>query len=234
MQFQLVLALVGGVIILVFMAAYLRALARSYVKTPANRAFVRTGGYFRRPGAPPKVIMNGGTWVFNFIHEITWVDLCSVPIEIEHVEQNALVTHDLRYVDIRVMFYVKVNPTFEGIVDAARTGGGKAVDAQSIKQLAEAKLDGALCDVVATFTLLDLHRERETFVKEVSSRVRGDLEENGLVLENISLLTLKPARQGSFGDDETTLAMLSERDDSEHRAEIEQHNIDIIKENLGR
>jgi flotillin len=227
-QFSLALALVGGFIVLVFMLAYFRMIAKSYVKAPANRAFVRTGGYFRRPDAPPKVIMNGGTWVFNFIHEITWVDLCTVPIEIEHVEQNALVTHDLRYADVRAMFYVKVCPTVEGIIDAARTVGGKVVDAQSIKQLAEAKLDGALCDVVATCTLLDLHRERENFINEVSNRVRSDLMENGLTLESISILTLKPAHQGSFGaDDEVVQTVPGERG-----VEAERQDINIVKENL--
>ena len=225
--------IVGGFMVLIFALAYFRMIAKSYVKAPSNRAFVRTNGLFRRADAPPKVVMNGGTWVFDFIHEITWVDLCTVPIEIKHTEQGALVTHDLRYADIRATFYVKVNPTIEGIIDAARSVGGKGVDAQGIKQLVEAKLDGALCDVVATFTLLSLHQERESFIKEVQNRVKSDLEENGLVLESISILTLKPAHQGSFGaDDEATQTALSERSDIERRAEAEQHDINTVKENL--
>ena len=37
-----------------------KSIMRAYIKTPANRAFVRTGGFFRRADAPPKVVMNGG------------------------------------------------------------------------------------------------------------------------------------------------------------------------------
>ena len=134
--------LFGAVIVfLVFIAllVFLAIIAKAYVKAPANRAFVRTGR-----GAQPKVVMNGGAFVFGFIHEITWVDLGTMAIEIERTEQNALLTRDPQYADIRAIFYIKVNPTIEGIVDAARTIGGKAVDATAVKQLVDAKLDGAL------------------------------------------------------------------------------------------
>jgi uncharacterized membrane protein YqiK len=238
--------LAGGFIALIVVLVFFRMIAKSYVKAPANRAFVRTGGFFRRTDAPPKVVMNGGTWVFGFIHEITWVDLGTMAIEIERTEQNALLTRDPQYADIRSIFYIKVNPTVDGIIDAARTIGGKAVDATGVKQLVEAKLDGALRDVAATFTLMSLHQERENFIKEVQNRVRSDLEENGLVLESVSILTLKAARQGSFGTDDVFGAQVAranaeviqtaqrERNDIERRTEVEikQRDTNTAKEKL--
>jgi uncharacterized membrane protein YqiK len=243
---QVLLVLVGGFLILIFVLVFFRMITKSYVKAPANRSFVRTGGFFRRADAPPKVVMNGGTWVFGFIHEITWVDLGTMAIEIERTEQNALLTRDPQYADIRSIFYIKVNPTVDGIIDAARTIGGKAVDATGVKQLVEAKLDGALRDVAATFTLMSLHQERENFIKEVQNRVRSDLEENGLVLESVSILTLKAARQGSFGTDdvfgaqvaranaEVIQTALRERNDIERRTEVEikQRDTNTAKEKL--
>ncbi len=221
-------------------------IAKSYVKAPANRAFVRTGGLRRKPDAPPKVVMNGGSWVFGFLHEITWVDLRTMAIEIERTEQNALLTKDPQYADIRAIFYIKVAPTVEGIIDAARTIGGKVVDAEAVKQLVEAKLDGALRDVAATFTLMSLHQERENFIKEVQNRVKSDLEENGLVLESVSILTLKAARQGSFGTDDVFGAQVSranaeviqaarrEQNDIERQTEVEikQRDTTTAKEKL--
>jgi uncharacterized membrane protein YqiK len=224
-----------GVMFLVFFAM----IAKSYVKAPANRAFVRTGGFFRKPDAPPKVVMNGGAWVFGFVHVITWVDLGTMAIEIERTEQNALLTKDPQYADIKAIFYIKVAPTVEGIIDAARTIGMKAVDANAVKTLVEAKLDGALRDVAATFTLMSLHQEREKFIMEVQNRVKTDLEENGLVLESVSILTLKAARQGSFGTDDVFGAQVAranaeviqyaqrERNDIERKTEIEIKNRDI-------
>src|SRR5262245_36261614 len=124
-----------------------RSIVRAYVKTPANRAFVRTGGFLSRANTPPKVIMNGGAWVSKTFHALIWVDLGTMAIEIERTENNALLTIDPQYADIKAIFYVKVNPTVEGIVDAARTIGGTKVDAEAVKQLVDAKLDGALRDV---------------------------------------------------------------------------------------
>lgn len=225
--------LVIVVFIVLIGLVFVRSIMRAYVKTPANRAFVRTGGLGRRPDAPPKVVMNGGSWVFRTIHEITWVDLGTMAIEIERTENNALLTIDPQYADIKVIFYIKVNPTVDGIVDAARTIGGKQVDANAVKQLVDAKLDGALRDVAATFTLMSLHQEREKFIQEVQSRLKTDLEENGLMLEAVSILTLRAAKQGSFGTDDVFGAQvaranaqviqqaLKERNDIERKTEIE-------------
>jgi uncharacterized membrane protein YqiK len=220
-------------IVVLVLLVLLRSMLRAYVKTPANRAFVRTGGLFRKPTDPPKVVMNGGAWVFRTIHEITWVDLGTMAIEIERTEHNALLTIDPQYADIKAIFYIKVNPTVEGITDAARTIGGKQVDAEAVKQLVDAKLDGALRDVAASFTLMSLHQEREKFIQEVQNRLKTDLEENGLVLESVSILTLRAARQGSFGTDDVFGAQvaranaqviqqaLRERNDIERRTEVE-------------
>jgi uncharacterized membrane protein YqiK len=132
--------------------------------------------------------MNGGARVFKPLHEITWVDLGALAIEIERTENNALLTRDPQYADIKAIFYIKVNPTVEGIIDAARTIGGKEVNSNAVKQLVGAKLDGALRDVAASFTLMSLHQEREKFIQEAQNRLQTDLEENGLALEAVSIL----------------------------------------------
>lgn len=224
---------IGFILIIMVGGVVFASVMRAYVKTPANRAFVRTGGLGARPNTPPKVVMNGGSWVFKSIHEITWVDLGTMAIEIERTENNALLTIDPQYADIKAIFYIKVNPTIDGIVDAARTIGGDKVDANAVKQLVDAKLDGALRDVAASFTLMSLHQEREKFIQEVQNRLKTDLEENGLVLESVSILTLRAARQGSFGTDDVFGAQvaranaqvisqaLRERNDIERKAEVE-------------
>lgn len=231
------------IIVALIALALMRSIMRAYIKTPANRAFVRTGGLFRKPNDPPKVVMNGGAWVFRTIHEVIWVDLGTMAIEIERTENNALLTIDPQYADIKAIFYIKVNPTVEGIIDAARTIGGRQVDANAVKQLVDAKLDGALRDVAASFTLMSLHQEREKFIQEVQNRLKTDLEENGLMLEAVSILTLRAARQGSFGTDDVFGAQvaranaqviqqaLRERNDIERRTEIEvkQRDTDTAK-----
>jgi uncharacterized membrane protein YqiK len=230
-----------GVAIFVFIVM----LAKSYVKAPSNRAFVRTGGLGKAQAAP-KVVMNGGAWVFGLIHEITWIDLGTMAIEIQRTEENALLTRDPQYADIQAIFYIKVKPTVEGIIDAARTIGDRVVNVQRVKELVDAKLDGALRDVAATFTLMSLHQEREKFIEEVQNRVKEDLDENGLMLESVSILTLKAARQGSFGTDDIFGAQVAranseviqraqrERNDIERKTELEikQRDTDTAKQKL--
>lgn len=240
------LPLIVVLVVVAIIVSLARSIIRAYVKTPANRSFVRTGGLFLKADAPPKVVMNGGAWVFRTIHEITWVDLGTMAIEIERTEQNALLTIDPQYADIKAIFYIKVRPTVEGIVDAARTIGGVEVNADAVKQLVDAKLDGALRDVAASFSLMSLHQEREKFIQEVQSRLKTDLEENGLMLESVSILTLKAARQGSFGTDDIFGAQvaranaqviqqaLRERNDIERKTEIEvkQRDNETAKQRL--
>ncbi len=228
-----------------FFVVFLIVIFKSYVKAPANRAFVRTGG-FQKAGRPPLVVMNGGAWVFKVLHEITWVDLGTMAIEIERTEENALLTIDPQYADIKAIFYIKVDATTEGISRAARTIGGKEVNADAVKQLVDAKLDGALRDMAASFTLMGLHQEREKFIEEVQTRLKSDLDENGLSLESVSILTLKAARQGTFPTDDVFGAQvaranaqviesaLREKNDIERASEvaIKLRNVSADKEKL--
>src|SRR5512143_699050 len=236
---EALIPIVAVIVVVLIILVFMRSIISAYVKTPANRSFVRTGGLFRRPNAPPKVVMNGGAWVFRTIHELTWVDLGTMAIEIERTENNALLTIDPQYADIKAIFYIKVNPTVDGIIDAARTIGGKQVDANAVKALVDAKLDGALRDVAASFSLMSLHQEREKFIQEVQNRLKTDLQENGLMLESVSILTLRAARQGSFGTDDVFGAQVAranaqviqqaqrERNDIERKTEIEIKQRDI-------
>jgi uncharacterized membrane protein YqiK len=193
------IGIVVGIIIGVFVfipLVFWAMVSRFYVKAPADRAYVRTGF------GKPRVVVNGGGWVIPAFNEVTWVDLRTMDIDIERTEANALLTIDPQYADIRAIFYIKVNPIAEDIERAARTIGGGEVNTDSVKRLVESKLEGALRDVAATFTLMSLHQEREKFVERVQNLVRADLAENGLVLESVSITALKSARQGSFGVDD--------------------------------
>jgi hypothetical protein len=169
-------------------------------------------------GAGQIAILSAGATMDN---QNTWIKFMQQTLE------------DPQYADIKAIFYIKVNPTVEGIIDSARTIGGKQVDANAVKQLVDAKLDGALRDVAASFTLMSLHQEREKFIQEVQNRLKTDLQENGLVLESVSILTLRAARQGSFGTDDVFGAQVAranaqviqqaqrERNDIERQTEIE-------------
>lgn len=211
--------------IIVFVIVYIR----SYTKAQPNKAFVRTGGF--RSEAKPLVIKDGGAMVFGLLHEIRWVDLQTMKIEIERIGENALLTSDPQYADIRAIFFIKVGQTVDDIIAAARTVGGEEVDSASVRQLVEAKLDGALRDIAASFKLMTLHAQRQKFIEEVQTRVKNDLQENGLVLEGVSILNLKAAEQGSFSTNDVFGAQVA-RTNAEfiEAARSEQNKTERAKE----
>ncbi len=180
----------------------IRLLSSAYIKTTPTLAFVRTGGLRARGSARPLVVVNGAAWVFGFLHRIKWVSLETMALEVRHLDSNALITNDPQYVDLEARFFIKVADTPESISMAARTIGGDMVDESSLRRLAEPKINGAVRDIAATFSLKNLLEKRVDFIKQVQERLRADLAENGLILESISILTLRPTLQGRFSTDD--------------------------------
>jgi uncharacterized membrane protein YqiK len=180
----------------------IRLLSRSYVKTTATTAFVRTGGLRGGRAARPTVVMNGAAWVFGFLHRIKWVSLETMAIEIRHLEDNALITSDPQYVDLEARFFVKIKSDPDNVSIAARTIGGEMVNEASVRRLVEPKINGAVRDVAVTFSLREILERRIDFIHQVQDRLKDDLAENGLALESVSILILRPTLQGQFSTDD--------------------------------
>ncbi|MFN8371255.1 MAG: SPFH domain-containing protein [Anaerolineae bacterium] len=192
------------VIIVVVVAIWLiiRLLSSSYVKTTPTAAFVRTGGLRRSQSQEPLVVVNGAAWVFGFLHRIKWVSLETMAVEIRHMDERALVTNDPQYVDLEARFFIRVSKEPAKISTAARTIGGDVVDESSVRRLAEPKIHGAVRDIAAAFSMKTLMDKRIEFIKQVQERLKEDLAENGLILESISILTLRPTLQGHYSTDD--------------------------------
>lgn len=63
-QVAVIVAFVIGFIILLTVVFFV-LVTRYYVKAPADRAYVRTGGN------KPRVVINGGSWVIPAFNELT-------------------------------------------------------------------------------------------------------------------------------------------------------------------
>jgi uncharacterized membrane protein YqiK len=161
-----------------------------YVKTKASEAYVRTGWR----GA--HVIKDGGSLVFPVIHELIRVPLKTVRLEVKRLGEGALITLDNLRVDIQAEFFVRVDETenkdgkFGGILQAARSLGESLERPEDVKRMVEDKLISALRSVAAQKKLSELHSDREGFIKLVSEQVRGDLAQNGLILEGATISSL--------------------------------------------
>jgi uncharacterized membrane protein YqiK len=203
------------------------------VRAPKDVSFVRTGMGGQR------VIKDGGALKIPIVHDITWVNLRTLRLEVRRAREGAMITFDRMRVDIAVEFYVRVKPDKESIALAAQTLGERTLESQKLSDLVEAKFVDALRGVAAQMTLTDLHEKRQEFVQKVQNAVAGDLEQNGLELESVSLTSLDQTSAEFFNpanafDAEglTRLTEVTEKKKKE-RNEIEQETrIDIEQRNL--
>ncbi len=182
-----VCVIIGAVLLL--LTAVVAMITKLYRKTSANQAFVKTGG--RRA----KVILDKGDFVIPVLHKLVEVSLETMRLDVKRSATDALITKDNLRVDINSEFYIRVQPSPEDILAAARSLGDKSVRADAVKQLVGEKLISALRAVAATKELMELQLKRDEFAAAVQENLAADLRQNGLTLETvtISMLDQTPA-----------------------------------------
>ena len=149
----------------------------------ADIALVRTGG------AKEKIRITGGLWVNTIIHEIKEISLNTMRIEVIREGTEALITYDFNRGDVEVVFYLKVEPEENDILRAAQALGDKSMTPETVRELIEPKLEGALRSVAAESEIQDLLQKRQEFGDKVQAACGEDLEtQNGLTLETVSII----------------------------------------------
>jgi uncharacterized membrane protein YqiK len=211
-----------------------------YRKTAANQALVRTGS------GKAKVVLDGGTVVFPVIHEVVPVSLETMKLEVERMGTDALITQDNLRVDVKAEFYIRVAPQEEDILQAARSLGTKSVDARAVGALVFEKLVSALRSVAAQKDLAAIHSDRKTFASAVQELVAEELQQNGLLLESVTISRLDQTDPHGLSDEnifdaqgkkkitEITAAARVERNRLERIAEqaITQQNVQTAEQVL--
>ncbi|MGQ9424914.1 flotillin family protein [Gilvimarinus sp. F26214L] len=200
-------------------------LARLYTRANKERAFVRTGF------GGEKIIKDGGAIVLPVLHEIIYVNMNTLRLEVRRSNEQALITKDRLRVDVTAEFYVRVKPNNESIATAAQTLGARTQRPEELKALVEGKFVDVLRSVAAGMTMEQLHEERVSFVQEVQSSCAEDLFKNGLELESVSLTGLDQTAKEFFNAenafDAEGLTKLTEQLESRRkiRNDIEQETM---------
>lgn len=222
-----------GVGLVVAMLVISIMFASLYRKASKERAFVRTGF------GGQKVVINGGKMIFPVIHEITWINMNTLRLEVRRANEQALITRDRMRVDVTAEFYVRTKPTEDAIADAAQTLGQRTMQPESLKELIEGKFVDSLRAVAAEMGMEELHEKRSEFVQRVQTTVSEDLLKNGLELESVSLTSLDQTSQEYFNPqnafDAQGLTRLTEQIETrrKQRNDIEQETrIQIEQRNL--
>lgn len=168
---------IGALLLLVLLVAV--AYAMFLRKVVKGKALVRTG--------------IGGTQVafdkiiyFPVFHRLEEMDISLKRIEIDRTARGGLICKDNMRADIKVAFFVRVNPTVEDVVRVATSVGCKrASSEEEIRNLFDAKFSEALKTVGKQFDFISLYEDRDKFRDEILKVIGTDL--NGFVLDDAAI-----------------------------------------------
>src|SRR5438874_10095046 len=187
-----VVVIMGGA--LVILGAIVAMITSLYRKTSADQAFVRTG----YGGA--RVVMDGGALVLPVVHRVLDVNLQTMKLGVNPRGRNALITKDNLRADVLAQFYIKVQPDVDHILAAARSLGQNSVNAETVEALVSEQLVSALRAIASQMDLFEIHTRRDEFAEKVKEHVRADLEENGLLLESVTISELDQTDPSELSD----------------------------------
>lgn len=150
-----------------------------YKKVPQGKTIVRTG-------------YGGITVKFNaaivvpVLHRMEWMDISIKKVEISRTGKDGLICKDNMRADIKVVFFVRVNPVAEDVSKVAQTiGVERASHEDTLNTLFEAKFSEALKTVGKRFDFVDLYDARERFRQEILNAIGTNL--NGYHLDDAAI-----------------------------------------------
>ena len=220
-----VMRLLGFTLLVLFaiLAAFVAMVIR-YRIPKADVALVRTGG------SKEKISITGGLWVNTIIHEIKEISLNTMRIEAIREGPEALITYDFNRGDVEVVFYLKVEPNQTDILRAAQALGDKSMTPETVRELIEPKLEGALRSVAAESEIQDLLQKRQEFGDKVQAACGEDLQiQNGLTLETVSIIRVDQTPVETL-DAENRFDAVGIREITEITAEQEREKERIVQE----
>lgn len=228
--------------IVILAIAGLMAYARLYKVTPANEAFVKTGGLFRKRS---KVIKQGGCLVLPVFDELTRVPLKEISIDVERTGKLAVRTQDYLRADMRVTFFVCINAVDEDIRTATeRLSQSGRITTDDIKNAIEKRADDAIRAAAKSKRLAEIDSDKLGFAQEVLNLIEPDLKKVGLTLNNIAISEIEEGdtydtnnffdAQGVKLRTETIQRSIEQQREVEltTRISIEQKELDAQKQSL--
>ena len=185
------LTIIGAIIAIAVLVAFMN---RFYRKSTRDVALVRTGF------GGQKVVLSGGCLALPFLHKVEEINMRTNRVEVRRAGANSLITADRIRVDVDLEFYVRVQPTTDGVATAAQAIGARALNPEGIRNLLEGRFIDALQAVAAAQTMDALHERRGEFVRQVAEQLQQNLGQNGMLLDSVSLTRLDQAPFASLDE----------------------------------
>lgn len=158
---------------------YVLLISLFYRKVKQGKALVRTGM------GDIKVAFKG-MYVIPLMHEAEVMDISLKQIMVNREGKDGLICKDNLRADIRVVFFVRVNPTTNDVQRVAQTiGCARASDPEMLNTLFEAKFSEALKTVGKGFDFVELYNSRKELKLAILDVIGDDL--NGYVLDDAAI-----------------------------------------------
>jgi uncharacterized membrane protein YqiK len=232
--------LFGLIVLIVVIAIAVAFLNRFYRKTSRDVALIRTGF------GGQKIVLAGGTLALPFLHKVDEINMRTMRVEVTRTAAKSLITEDRMRVDVELEFYLRVQPTIDGVATAAQAIGSKSLSPEGVRNLLEGRFIDAIQATAAGLTMDSLHDKRGEFVRTIGESVRVNLAHSGLQLESVSLTRMDQAAFAALDDNNAFNAVglrkLAEiiANSKKKRAEIEadadvsvrQTQLEAIKQRL--
>ena len=127
-----------------------------------------------------------GATVWPVVHKAEVMDVGVKVIEIAKMGNDGLICNDNMRADIRVSFYVRVNPTADDVRKVAQLVGCANASSQSkLEELFSAKFAEALKTAGKQMEFVQLYEQRDAFRANVINVIGNDL--NGYVLDDVAI-----------------------------------------------
>ncbi len=238
---MVIIAVLFSIILAVIVIAILVAfLNRFYRKSSRDVALIRTGFGGQR------IILSGGCLALPFLHKVDEINMRTMRIEVARTGNKSLITGDKMRVDVELEFYLRVQPTIQGVETAAQAIGSKSLNPEGVRNLLEGRFIDAVQAIASSEMMDKLHTDRADFVKQIQEAVRGNLAQSGIQLESVSLTRLDQAAFASLDENNAFNAVgmrkLAEiiAESKKKRAQIEadaevsvrQTQLEVIKQRL--
>lgn len=170
---------VAAALVGIMLFSTLMALIKQYKRCPSNRVLVIFGKTGK--GTAARCVHGGASFVWPLFQDYAYLNL--EPIQIE-VLRGALSSENIR-VNVPSVFTVAVGTTPELMQNAAiRLLGQNVVQ---IKKQAEEIIFGQLRQVIASMTIDQINKSRDTFLDHIQRSLEPELRKIGLVLINVNI-----------------------------------------------
>ena len=155
-------------------------IARTWRQVDQGRAMI-----VNKMGSEPRVSFTGAI-VLPIINKAEVMDLSVKSIEIARKGKEGLICADNIRADIKVAFFVRVNPTTDDVLKVAKSiGCARASQQSTLEELFAAKFSEALKTVGKKMEFEQLYTERDVFKDQIIRVIGKDL--NGYALEDAAI-----------------------------------------------